>query len=282
MMKAMSSQSARRTPALLAKGILPLVIVACGGTTFQSTVDGGTDGGGNGTGDTGETSGTAGTGGTGETSGTAGTGASAGTGGSAGTAGSAGTGGTGAGTGGTGGTGAGTGGTGGACGGSHSSPIGRPSPVACPAHSSPIVSNGESDGGGPSCTSLAACTDDGSANFFYVSCLRGKCSVDACLTDSDCKGGQVCACADEIGGGGALRLGNECMTTQCQVDSDCGSGQVCSASVGPCGSLLGFYCHTPADECLTNSDCCGTTPLCTFQTTSGHWACQGAAVACSG
>jgi hypothetical protein len=142
-------------------------------------------------------------------------------------------------------------------------------------HPPPI---GNPDSGTPSCSSLSECT----ADYFYVACLHGSCSVDACITDSDCSAGQLCVCANQIGGGGAVRLGNECMTTQCRIDSDCGGGQVCSPSIGSCSSLLGYYCHTATDECLTDTDCCGTTPLCEFDTTKGHWACQTSSNACPG
>ena len=215
-----------------------------------------------------------GTGGTGESSG-------GGTSGTAGTAGTAGTGGTGSTTGGTAGTGgaSGTGGTGGTCGGAHPAPTGRPAPVACPADSGTILVN--ADAGAPKCTSLADCRPDGSTiDYFYVACLHGVCSEDDCIIDSDCAAGQVCACADQLGS--PIRIGNECLTTQCQVDADCGGGQVCSASIGTCNELQGYYCHTPSDECLTDTDCCGTTPLCAYQTSSGHWACQTDAVACPG
>jgi hypothetical protein len=122
---------------------------------------------------------------------------------------------------------------------------------------------------------------DGSTNV-YLACLDGVCSVDQCHTDSDCLGGMLCACADTLGGGNIAHLGNVCMATQCQVDADCGVGQVCSPSKATyCGALQGYFCHTSADECLTDSDCCGSAPVCGYQSTLGHWACQAASV-CAG
>jgi hypothetical protein len=140
---------------------------------------------------------------------------------------------------------------------------------------------GPSDAGAPKCNSLADCGPDAGGSYFYLACLHGACSVDQCLIDSDCSAGQICACAAQLGGG-PIRLGNVCMSTQCQVDADCTGGQVCSASIGNCGSLEGYDCHTPADACLTDSDCCGTTPLCAYQTASGHWACQTSTMVCPG
>jgi hypothetical protein len=103
--------------------------------------------------------------------------------------------------------------------------------------------------------------------------------VDQCLIDSDCASGQVCICADQQGGG-PVHLGNVCMTTQCQVDANCSGGQVCSASIDGCSGIAGYDCHTNADACLTDVDCCGTMPHCAYDTTSGHWACTTAPLAC--
>jgi hypothetical protein len=114
-----------------------------------------------------------------------------------------------------------------------------------------------------------------------MACLQGVCSVDQCTIDSDCGSGQICACAGELGGG-PVRLGNQCMATQCQVDANCPHGEVCSASIGNCDALEGYYCHTSADECLTDADCCGTTPLCAYDTTKAHWACASQTFACPG
>ncbi len=152
------------------------------------------------------------------------------------------------------------------CGGAHPAPTGRPAPVTCShTRSSPIVGGG-GDAAAPACSTVADCTSDGSVNFFYVACLHGACSTDRCITDSDCGTGQICACANELGGG-PVRLGNECMATQCQVDSDCGE-QVCSASIGKLRQppRLLLPPHPRGRKCLTDSDCCGSTPLCTFQT----------------
>jgi hypothetical protein len=137
------------------------------------------------------------------------------------------------------------------------------------------------DAGAVSCSSLSDCQPDGSITY-YTACLSGACSVDQCLTDSDCGPGMICACPDQLGGGNIAHLGNVCLMTQCQVDSDCGPDQACSPSTADrCGALQGFFCHSNADECLTNVDCCGSTPICGYQPTLGHWACQAASV-CNG
>jgi Cys-rich repeat protein len=131
----------------------------------------------------------------------------------------------------------------------------------------------------PSCNTSADCADAGA--FAKLTCLQGHCTPDECLADSDCASGMLCACNSEISNG--LRVWqNLCMATQCRLDSDCGTGEVCSPSNGSyCGGLQGFFCHTPSDTCLTNSDCCGATPTCAYQSAVGHWACQALSV-CAG
>jgi hypothetical protein len=70
------------------------------------------------------------------------------------------------------------------------------------------------------------------------------------------------------------------LTTQCRVDANCSFAQVCSASAGGCGGISGYYCHTSADECFTDNDCCGSSPSCEYDTTKGHWWCQAAPLPC--
>jgi hypothetical protein len=67
----------------------------------------------------------------------------------------------------------------------------------------------------------------------------------------------------------------------CRVDADCGPGGYCSPTVDSgCGSFYGvqgYYCHTPADECVNDRDCPGygtpEAPYCAYSTTVGHWVC---------
>jgi hypothetical protein len=61
------------------------------------------------------------------------------------------------------------------------------------------------------------------------------------------------------------------------VDAVCGVGGFCSPSqYGQwCGTV--YYCHTPADTCLNDSDCpsVGVYPGCNFDPAMQHWACGG-------
>jgi Cys-rich repeat protein len=73
----------------------------------------------------------------------------------------------------------------------------------------------------------------------------------------------------------------------CRVDADCGAGGYCSPSsnTGICGdSLAGYYCQTPADLCIDDSDCPGSpvgssgtiivgNPGCVYSTTDSRWEC---------
>jgi len=120
------------------------------------------------------------------------------------------------------------------------------------------------------CTTPADC---GSAGAVFHGCLGRTCSFDECLTDADCPDGQACGCADQFGGN-ALHY-NACVPAQCRIDSDCGQGGLCSPSGNSyCGSLTGYYCHSPADTCTTDADCCEPTPRCFYTPALGHFACQ--------
>jgi Cys-rich repeat protein len=157
----------------------------------------------------------------------------------------------------------------------------QPTPrTACTPTAYPVVYDA---GTAPACTTLAQCQDAGAPIDSYQACLGGRCSLDQCVTDSDCPTGQACGCADSFGGN-AVHF-NECVPTQCRTDSDCGTGFTCSPSnAGYCSSLTGFYCHSAADTCATSADCCpGSEPFqeCVYQPVLGHFACQ-AGVVCSG
>jgi hypothetical protein len=111
------------------------------------------------------------------------------------------------------------------------------------------------------------------------------CVSDSCIADSDCGDGGVCDCRDPI-----WDNANVCFTGNCRTDSDCGPFGYCSPSglescrVGFYPSLIanclcegaGFYCHTPADRCVDDSDCsdAGTIP-CAFNAKARAWQCNG-------
>jgi hypothetical protein len=74
---------------------------------------------------------------------------------------------------------------------------------------------------------------------------------------------------------------NVCLPGNCQVDANCDGGAgYCSPTYGtdcgPYSGYQGYYCHTPADECVDDADCVSPTMgagYCAYQPTVGHWVC---------
>lgn len=111
-----------------------------------------------------------------------------------------------------------------------------------------------------------------------------ECSYDGCFTDKDCGAGTACECghsADATTAGEA----HQCVAAECKVDADCGAGGFCSPSYSLCsrGRDVGkYYCHTPKDECMVDSDCpppsekgYGPTDVkCSFSAPTRRWVCM--------
>jgi hypothetical protein len=100
------------------------------------------------------------------------------------------------------------------------------------------------------------------------------CTYDTCQHDTDCPSSETCACHGSTYSGG----GNACVTGNCRVDSNCGVGGYCSPSYATmgCGGLAGYYCHTPNDLCVNDSDC-GTSnglQVCVYTTATSRWECH--------
>jgi hypothetical protein len=101
------------------------------------------------------------------------------------------------------------------------------------------------------------------------------CTFDTCTVDADCASGETCACHDSPY---TYRSGNRCVQGNCRVDADCGRGGYCSPSpASDCGNgslCLGYYCHTPKDLCLNDSDCADRgLSACVFSVAAGRWEC---------
>jgi len=132
------------------------------------------------------------------------------------------------------------------------------------------------------CSSDGDCGDGGmngrcTGSFGPAGC---GCTYDSCAGDSDCPSGQTCACH---GSPYTYGLGNTCVPGNCRVDSDCGTGGYCSPSPAvPCSDGpyfycmgLGYYCHTPRDQCVDDSDCQGVNfPSCVYEPSAGYWKCE--------
>lgn len=154
----------------------------------------------------------------------------------------------------------------------------RVASVACPTDRPP--------GNPPSipgtCKDDSECTQGTNGRCTSVALGPPKCTYDACGSDKDCGSSSgVCQCrAASEGGANACRQGN------CRTDGDCGvvGKGFCSPSAVeidvycrtgiPVGSF-GYFCHTPSDECVNDSDC-GTTETgaCIFDVPKQHWVCQ--------
>jgi hypothetical protein len=122
------------------------------------------------------------------------------------------------------------------------------------------------------CTSDADCTQGKNGRCLAQGpAISYQCSYDQCFADTDCAASAPCLCRSSA----ADPEPNVCATgSDCRVDSDCGPNGYCSPS--DCGYGLGtYFCHTPADTCVDDSDCGGTTSnmRCLFDTTAKHWAC---------
>lgn len=102
-----------------------------------------------------------------------------------------------------------------------------------------------------------------------------RCTYDTCVHDTDCGGGTTCACH---GSPYTFNTGNTCVQGNCRVDSDCGAGGYCSPSydTSQCGGLLGYYCHTAADQCIDDTDCPSNNgpPVCVYSMTNSRWQCD--------
>ena len=135
---------------------------------------------------------------------------------------------------------------------------------------------GTCPGANPGDASSYLCSSDGDCADGGVDgrCERDRfgcfCSYDACRADTDCASGQLCVCHDSPYWSGGP---NTCMPGNCRVDPDCGAGGRCSPSPGACAEVVGYYCHTPNDECTNDSDCVGFSQYCSWSTADRRWEC---------
>jgi hypothetical protein len=180
----------------------------------------------------------------------------------------------------------------------------RASAAACPSargtsDTSPLAPECPLDGGLLDCTSDTDCSDGTNGRCFRErsDCETG-CSYDACSVDSDCGGTAPCECRASA----ADVAANRCETgSACRVDSDCGNNGYCSPSLldelcfclstALCGSDShcyagstevpcscgdscghGYFCHTPSDTCIDDSDCDGG--ACDYDQLAQRWQCE--------
>ncbi len=122
------------------------------------------------------------------------------------------------------------------------------------------------------CETDADCTDGENGRCSSMPRWGWACTYDSCFEDADC-GGAVCGCNADWGSDA-----NRCYSGNCQVNADCGDGGWCSPSYGDCGDYSGvvsYYCRTPDDECLNDSDCNEQTGgYCMFSDPAARWVCS--------
>jgi hypothetical protein len=119
------------------------------------------------------------------------------------------------------------------------------------------------------CTQDSECTDGRNGRCISPNVLgplgQSACSYDDCGSDADCAANEPCRCRESEDSNSA----NVCLVgSGCQVDADCGPGGYCSPSrfdidssvyspavIGDGMSRSGYFCHTPDDFCVNDSDC---------------------------
>ena len=102
-----------------------------------------------------------------------------------------------------------------------------------------------------------------------------QCSYDTCLSDDDCGARPAtCLCEGQWFVYSHQSPGNTCRSGNCRDDSDC-PGTICSPSVGFAATFygyVGYYCHTPQDQCHCDADCGGQLS-CAYNPEIAAWAC---------
>jgi hypothetical protein len=159
----------------------------------------------------------------------------------------------------------------------------RPTASSCsptPLPAEPAIKT--EDAGGPyisnECTTHADCSTRPNGRCVNVTqcdpsttTCGTHCVYEECSSDAECEAGSSCFCSDDTtycsagystscplqGDEGVCACGiaNQCKKGNCRVDSDCGLGGYCSPAIDDCGYVLGYFCHTPADECVNDDDC---------------------------
>jgi hypothetical protein len=157
----------------------------------------------------------------------------------------------------------------------------RPTHACCPSQRSPGPSGQPYSGSVNACSSDSQCTAGVNGRCFPWEGLvsAGGCSYDECFTDSTCGSGTPCVCRASLTDDSA----NVCDPGgNCVVDADCGPGGYCSPSTRSCYVNPGpYYCHTPMDTCINDSDCpsveassCPVFTSCAYDSDAGHWGCS--------
>ncbi len=126
------------------------------------------------------------------------------------------------------------------------------------------------------CTAHEDCQDGINGRCIGNSHDSWYCSYDQCFADAEC-GGKVCECE-----GGFRSDHNVCLRVgDCLTDADCGAGGYCSPTLGDCGDYdgtVGYFCHTPEDDCIDDADCQVDErwEYCAYNPAAQKWSCSDA------
>jgi len=148
----------------------------------------------------------------------------------------------------------------------------------------PVCSNDRppgSIGAGPdgTCVADAECTEGDNGRCVQRLGQPTFCSYDECSVDADCGAASVCECRNP-----SVFNANVCVHGNCVLDADCGPSGYCSPSAvtldpscaeGVSPGSVGYFCHTPEDECVDAADC-GASPesaACIYQVAEQRFAC---------
>ena len=149
----------------------------------------------------------------------------------------------------------------------------RASALICPTERQPIAPTSLGCTGQGHCDQDSDCASGSNGRCLNVGDCATSCSYDECVTDSDCAEPLVCLCRPE----GDDFVPNQCTHQgSCRTDSDCAGGEYCSPSLVTAGCICancgrGYFCHSPADTCLDDSDCGGE--ACAYDESAQHFAC---------
>jgi hypothetical protein len=152
----------------------------------------------------------------------------------------------------------------------------RPSAVECDRRRPDTEPTDIPDSGLATCRVNADCTQGTNGRCNGNGHDGWACTYDKCFSDADCSGsGGVCECEGQF-----RSDANMCIAGNCRVDGDCGAGGFCSPSLGSCGHYnknVGYFCHTPSDECIDDADCsspAGRGGYCAFDSVAKRWKCS--------
>jgi hypothetical protein len=155
----------------------------------------------------------------------------------------------------------------------------RPTGATCPQQRGPgmLPTQCSYDAGPPpACLRDSDCTQGNNGRCLHPDLTppvcEVACSYDQCFTDSDCPAMEPCDCRPSA----TSSVANVCFGgSHCRIDSDCGPGGYCSPSegYGAFNCYVAYFCHTPADTCVNDTDC--DSGKCQYDSTAAHWRCGG-------